>query len=220
MEKVKLLCAFVEEELSWIVQFFHDVLNKEVTASSGKIGRIFGAIAAATGDLTKSPVHQFDHGCFLNHSASWFVLLSFSVFSGTISAATQRNSRAQVDLHPFFQQSRQSTLQTFHLSTVWKNLSSEKYNSWTHPMATTSPQKNGKQISQLPGPYLCFHHGPLGSRRGQRWSCSVLCRIWRHQTSSSPSERDATRKSARPLLGDTQEVNKKMWKIHGFPVCS
>ena len=102
MEKVKLLCAFVEEELSWIVQFFHDVLNKEVTASSGKIGRIFGAIAAATGDLTKSPVHQFDHGCFLNHSASWFVLLSFSVFSGTISAATQRNSRAQVDLHPFF----------------------------------------------------------------------------------------------------------------------
>ena len=46
MEKVKLLCAFVEEELSWIVQFFHDVLNKEVTASSGRIGRrIFGAIA-------------------------------------------------------------------------------------------------------------------------------------------------------------------------------
>ena len=80
MEKVKLLCAFVEEELSWIVQFFHDILNKEVTASSGKIGRIFGAIAAATGDLTSSPVHQFDHGCFLNHSASWFVLLSFSVY--------------------------------------------------------------------------------------------------------------------------------------------
>lgn len=42
MEEVKLLCAFVEEELSWIVQFFHDVLNKEVTASSGKIGRIWG----------------------------------------------------------------------------------------------------------------------------------------------------------------------------------
>ena len=52
MEEVKLLCAFVEEELSWIVQFFHDVLNKEVTASRTKSR---GANQTGAPSATKDP---------------------------------------------------------------------------------------------------------------------------------------------------------------------